>query len=122
MNTPFVNQQSCKNLYICTFIVDPNHFYICDKAAYKSGIVKNVETRLEAYLKENKNVYRGSDAPIAEDVSDKNAIKISLTYFFNIQCVAYYHKGKFIRCEVLDVKELNNTTCYVLFATDHRQL
>lgn len=49
----------------------------------------------------------------------------SVLYFFNLQCIAYYHKqplnkqGKFIRCEVLDVKEMNNKTCYVLFATDY---
>lgn len=69
MNSSSIIQKTCNNLYICTYIVDPNHFYICDKAAFQNGLIKRVETRIEKYLSENKNIYRGEDVPVVKAVS-----------------------------------------------------
>lgn len=69
MAVTFINQKKCNNLYICTFIVDPNHFYLCDKSAFKSEMIRENEERVQNYLKNNKSGFYGSAGPEKGDVS-----------------------------------------------------
>lgn len=79
------NQSYCNNLYICTYVVDPNHFYICSKSGIKSGMIKNVENKLEKFMLQNRNVFRGEDKPNLEDVSQLISNNHEATHFLTFR-------------------------------------
>ena len=56
-------------MYLFTYILDPNHFYLCEKSSFDLGLTESVEGRIKNYVEKNPKVYFGEIVPKVNDVS-----------------------------------------------------
>lgn len=109
------------NIFAITHVVNPNHFYLCDKSRFDLKFIEVVDAKLLESVKNSILISRLYE-PQKDDVRIDNLSVFRCIILFNFQCVAFYviNKKKYIRCEVLDVKQMSNGDLnYILFAIDY---